>query len=95
MFDPVVERIVREKLRGLQQAKVILAVCRQLEKIHTKEVGKMPRQEPERAEFTARYFIESAVPIEQAAAFIAGAQSSGTEHVGNDEGLLFTIWTMQ
>ena len=32
----------------------------------------------DRAEFTARYFIESAVPIEQAAEIIAGEQSSGT-----------------
>ena len=38
----------------------------------------MPNQEPDRAEFTARYFIESAVPIEQAAEIIAGEQSSGT-----------------
>ena len=38
----------------------------------------MPNQELDRAEFTARYFIESAVPIEQAAEIIAGEQSSGT-----------------
>lgn len=31
-----------------------------------------------RAEFTARYFVESAVPAEQAAEIIAGEQSSGT-----------------
>ena len=38
----------------------------------------MSSQKPDRAEFTARYFIESAVPIEQAAEMIAGEQSSGT-----------------
>jgi ribulose-bisphosphate carboxylase large chain len=31
-----------------------------------------------RAEFTARYFVESSVPVEQAAETIAGEQSSGT-----------------
>ena len=38
----------------------------------------MPNQDAGRAEFTARYFIESAVPIEKAAEIIAGEQSSGT-----------------
>ena len=33
---------------------------------------------PARAEFTARYFVESSVPSEQAAQIIAGEQSSGT-----------------
>src|ERR1700724_2837241 len=31
-----------------------------------------------RAEFTARYFVESSVPISKAAEVIAGEQSSGT-----------------
>ena len=35
-------------------------------------------QLPSRAEFTARYFVESSVPSEQAAQVIAGEQSSGT-----------------
>ena len=33
---------------------------------------------PSRAEFTARYFVESSVPAEKAAQVIAGEQSSGT-----------------
>ena len=33
---------------------------------------------PARAEFTARYFVESAIPSEQVAEVIAGEQSSGT-----------------
>ena len=33
---------------------------------------------PDRAEFTARYFVESSVPSERAAQIIAGEQSSGT-----------------
>lgn len=38
----------------------------------------MPKQNPCRPEFTARYFIESSVPTEKAADIIAGEQSSGT-----------------
>ena len=33
---------------------------------------------PARAEFTARYFVESSIPAERAAQVIAGEQSSGT-----------------
>ena len=38
----------------------------------------MLNNSPERAEFTARYFVESSVPIEKVAEIIAGEQSSGT-----------------
>ncbi|MBB5390059.1 MULTISPECIES: ribulose-bisphosphate carboxylase large subunit family protein [unclassified Herbaspirillum] len=38
----------------------------------------MPNQPSPRKEFTARYFVESTVPIPKAAEIIAGEQSSGT-----------------
>lgn len=38
----------------------------------------MPNSSSSRKEFTARYFVESAVPIPKAAEIIAGEQSSGT-----------------
>ena len=38
----------------------------------------MHNQEPDRAEFAAPYFVESAVPKEQATEIIVGEQSSET-----------------